>query len=94
MIPLVSIFPSDMRIASACGMSTTVQTVNGAIRFYADKAPTKEIKASLVLLRASSGVLGDMTGNIGNGMNIEEFYKNYVATEEEVEKVLDEVFKK
>jgi len=27
-------------------------------------------------------------------MNIEEFYKNYVATNEEVEKVLNEVFKK
>ena len=92
MIPLVSIFPSDMRIASACGMSTTVQTVNGAIRFYADKAPTKEIKASLVLLRASSNVLGDISDGTDSDMNIEEFYKNYVATQEEVEKVLEEVF--
>jgi len=37
--------------------------------------------------------LVEITGD-GNGIDIEEFYKNYVATNEEVEKVLNEVFEK
>ncbi len=97
MIPIVSIFPSDMNVARACGMSTTVETINGAVRFFANKVPEKEIKASIVLLRRYDGIAGDITGgdsDIVAGMNIEEFYKNYVATNEEVEKVLNEVFKK
>ncbi len=97
MIPIVSIFPSDMNVARACGMSTTVETINGAVRFFANKVPEKEIKASIVLLRTYDGIAGDITGgdsDIVAGMNIEEFYKNYVATNEEVEKVLNEVFKK
>ncbi len=97
MIPIVSIFPSDMNVARACGMNTTVETINGAVRFFANKVPEKEIKASIVLLRTYDGIAGDITGgdsDIVAGMNIEEFYKNYVATNEEVEKVLNEVFKK
>ncbi len=91
MIPIVSIFPSDMSIARACGMSTTVETINGAVRFFADKVPEKEIKASIVLLRAYDGIAGDIA-NDDDSINIKELYKNYVATNEEVEKVLDEVF--
>lgn len=91
MIPLVSIFPSDMSIARACGMSTTVETINGAVRFFADKVPEKEIKASIVLLRAYDSIVGDIV-NDDDSINIKELYKNYVATNEEVEKVLDEVF--
>ena len=93
MIPIVSIFPSDMNIATKCGMSTTVETINGAIRFFADKAPEKEMKASIVLLRAYNNIVGEITSD-GNSMDIEEFYNNYVATNEEVEKVLYEVFEK
>lgn len=93
MIPIVSIYPNDMSIARGCGMNTTVQTINGAVRFFADKIPKKEIKASLVLLKAYHGIAGEITGG-GYGLDIEEFYKNYVATNEEVEKVLNEVFEK
>ncbi len=93
MIPIVSIFPSDMNIATKCGMSTTVETINGAVRFFADKVPEKEIKASIVLLRAYNNIIGEITSD-SNSMNIEEFYNNYVATNEEVEKVLYEVFEK
>ena len=93
MIPIVSIYPNDMSAARGCGMNTTVQTINGAVRFFADKIPKKEIKASLVLLKAYHGIAGEITGD-GNGIDIEAFYKNYVATNEEVEKVLNEVFEK
>ena len=64
-----------------------------SVRFFADKIPKKEIKASLVLLKAYQGIAGEITGG-GYGLDIEEFYKNYVATNEEVEKVLNEVFEK
>lgn len=93
MIPIVSIYPNDMSAARGCGMNTTVQTINGAVRFFADKIPKKEIKASLVLLKAYYGIAGEITEG-GYGLDIEEFYKNYVATNEEVEKVLNEVFEK
>ncbi len=93
MIPIVSIYPNDMSAARACGMNTTIQTINGAVRFFADKIPKKEIKASLVLLKAYYGIAGEITEG-GYGLDIEEFYKNYVATNEEVEKVLNEVFEK
>lgn len=94
MIPIVSIYPNDMSIARGCGMNTTVQTINGAVRFFADKIPKKEIKASLVLLKAYQGIAGEITeGNsdIVAGMSIEEFYKNYVATEKEMQTVIDEL---
>lgn len=94
MIPIVSIYPNDMSVARSCGMNTTVQTINGAVRFFADKIPKKEIKASLVLLKAYQGIAGEITeGNsdIVAGMSIEEFYKNYVATEKEMQTVIDEL---
>ena len=91
MIPLVSIFPSDMRIASACGMSTTVQTVNGAVRFYADKVPTKEIKASLTLLKSSNGIAGDITSAIDLEEFCKKFYKEYVATSEDMKTIIEEL---
>ena len=92
MIPIVSIYHSDMRIATKCGMSTSAETVNGAIQFFANKAPEKEIKASLVLLKASNGIGGDITEN-GNGMNIEAFYRDYVATKEDIKPIIDELEK-
>lgn len=94
MIPIVSIYPNDMSAARGCGMNTTVQTINGTVRFFADKIPKKEIKASLVLLKAYQGIAGEITeGNsdIVAGMSIEEFYKNYVATEKEMQTVIDEL---
>ncbi len=55
MIPIVSIFRECMSIARNCGMSTTVETVNGGVKFYAEKTPEQDIGASLLLLRASGG---------------------------------------
>lgn len=59
MIPIISIFHADMDIATECGMSTSCYSYNGGIRLYAEKAPTAEIHASLILLYAYSGVIGD-----------------------------------
>ena len=55
MIPFVSIFPEDMGIARMCGMNTTAETGNKWLRLYAEKMPGREINASLLLLRTSSG---------------------------------------
>lgn len=55
MIPFVSIFPEDMTVAKICGMSTAAETKNKGLRLYAEKAPGREINASLLLLRTSSG---------------------------------------
>ena len=90
MIPMVSIVYSDMDTAMECGMSTVAETITKGLRLYAEKAPSKEIHASLLLLRASSGTAGGSTGS----MDIEEFYDNYVATSEDIQAVFNDVFQK
>ncbi len=90
MIPMVSIVYSDMDTAMECGMSTVAETITKGLRLYAEKAPDKEIHASLLLLRASGGTVGGSTGS----MDIEEFYDNYVATSEDIQETLKEVFQK
>lgn len=90
MIPIVSIARSDMGIAIDCGMSSVAETIEKGLRLYAEKAPSKEIHASLLLLRAYGGAAGGST----NGMDIEEFYDNYVATSEDIQETLKEVFQK
>lgn len=77
MIPIVSIFRECMSIARNCGMSTTAETVNGGVKFYAEKTPEQDIGASLLLLRASGG-----SGT----------YINNMASDEEVQEMLNEVF--
>ncbi|MCI8629389.1 MAG: phage tail protein [Firmicutes bacterium] len=77
MIPIVSIFRECMSIARNCGMSTTAETVNGGVKFYAEEAPEQDIHASLLLLRASGG-----SGT----------YINNMASDEEVQEMLNEVF--
>lgn len=77
MIPIVSIFRECMSIARNCGMSTTAETVSGGVKFYAEKAPEQDIRASLLLLRASGG-----SGT----------YINNMASDEEVQEMLNEVF--
>ncbi len=76
MIPIVSIFRECMSVARNCGMSTTAETVNGGVKFYAEKTPEQDISASL-LLRASGG-----SGT----------YINNMASDEEVQEMLNEVF--
>ena len=92
MIPIVSIVQSDMDTAMECGMSTIAETITKSLRLYAEKAPYKEIHASLLLLRASGGSTGGTDSVVG--MNIEEFYDNYVATSEDIQATLQEVFQK
>ncbi len=90
MIPIVSIAHGDMSTAIDCGMSSVAETIEKGLRLYAEKAPDKEIHASLLLLRAYGGAAGGTTSS----MDIEEFYDNYVATSEDIKTVFNEVFQK
>lgn len=80
MIPFVSIVRSDMKTARDCGMDTTIETINGAVKFYAEKVPEKEINASLLLLRA--GYESDIyINNIATDNIIKKYLLNIVYLE-------------
>lgn len=84
MIPLLSIYQADLETARQCGFSTSVRTLEGVIRVYAQTAPSAAIRATLALLgtggAASSGggsctmpVATDETlgaVKVGNGLSI------------------------
>lgn len=71
MIPLLSLYPAYTDTAVACGFSTTAKTVDGGLRVYAKEKPDGEIRASLTLLCASTGVISNETtttpGGSGSG---------------------------
>lgn len=52
-IPMVSIIPRSINLASSCGLSSCAMTGNGYIRFYSLSAPKEEISASATLLVVS-----------------------------------------
>ncbi len=66
MVPVISVVPADMETATECGLCTAARTMDGKIRLYAEKAPTAEIQACLLLLNASNGVAGG-GGTTGGG---------------------------
>ena len=53
-IPAVMIRPTHIAKAAECGMSSGCMSFDGGIRLYAEKAPSAEISASLLLLRGYS----------------------------------------
>ena len=63
MMPVISLYPTDAHLAKACGMSETSRTLDGKVRVYAEKAPSEEIKATLVLMKAYSGRVSGGEGN-------------------------------
>lgn len=67
MVPSVSVFPADMETAKACGLCTAARTMEGKIRLYAEKAPTAEMQACLLLLNASNGAAGGGGSTGGDG---------------------------
>lgn len=66
MVPVVSILPQYMEAAKKCGLGTTARTLDGKLRFYADREPDTELSAMLTLFRASSGISGNW-GGAGTG---------------------------
>lgn len=51
LIPVVNVHPLYISVAKECGLYATSRTQSGSVRFYAEKAPTSEIAATLVLLK-------------------------------------------
>lgn len=50
LIPMLTILPGSTQVVKNCEMSTTVRTINGALRVYAKKVPEVEIQCSLALI--------------------------------------------
>lgn len=74
MFPELSIYPADMETARLCAFSTSVRTMAGALRVYAQTAPAADMRATLKLTAASgtmpSGGSSGSAGaaSIGNGL--------------------------
>lgn len=88
MIPILTVLPESAGIAAGCGLAPFAQTLDGALRVWAEKAPDRDIRAGLALMRNSSGVYigggaggGDITAatperlgcvKVGSGLNVTE----------------------
>lgn len=72
MIPGLSIWQADLETARMCGFSTSVRTIDGALRVYAQNAPAADIRATLTLSAASSSLPSEGgssgTTSIGQGL--------------------------
>lgn len=55
MVPFLTVLPSGMAAADACGLAPFVQTLDGVVRVFARRAPSAEIAASLALAGDASG---------------------------------------
>lgn len=62
MMPIISIWTESLYAAKKCGMSTVACTFAEKLRVYAEKAPTKELYANLLLLKTSGGTAGGEGG--------------------------------
>lgn len=63
-IPMLTVLPGSIQHAADCGLAPFAQTVEGALRIWAKRVPGHEIRASLALLRDSSGLY--VAGGEGN----------------------------
>ncbi len=64
MQPFLSIHPAHLETAKGCELSTTIRTVDGAVRLYAKSLPVSEMTATLTLLCTTSGRVG---GSVSSG---------------------------
>lgn len=54
--PILSIYKADMETARLCGFSTSVRTIDGALRVYAQEAPSADMRATLALFGAGGSL--------------------------------------
>lgn len=52
-IPIVTVLPESLGTATACGFSQFCRAIDGAVRVYAEKAPSAAIRASIALMDVS-----------------------------------------
>lgn len=86
MIPIVSVAESDSGTASKCGLSSKVETLDGAVRFHAKRTPEADITAELTLLVPSGSIPGGLPG--GSAKLIEELS----ASDSDVQEVINGIF--
>lgn len=86
MIPIVSIAEVDSGTASKCGLSSKVETLDGAVRFHAKRTPEADITAELTLLVPSGSIPGGLPG--GSAKLIEELS----ASDSDVQEVINGIF--
>lgn len=86
MIPIVSIAEADSGVASKCGLSSKVETLDGAVRFRAKRPPEADITAELTLLVPAGSISGGISGN--SAAIIEEIS----ASDSDVQEVINGVF--
>ncbi|MBQ9347320.1 MAG: hypothetical protein IJT94_08295 [Oscillibacter sp.] len=82
MIPTLTTHPESDTVVRNCGFSPRVQTMVNAIRVYARKIPTGDIKASLLLLANPPYVRSDGTSEVLTTSSL------WNASEEEVASAL------
>lgn len=51
--PILVLLPASLGTAGACGLSSTVRTLDGLLRVYANRTPSAPMEASLILVRLS-----------------------------------------
>ena len=97
LLPIVVLEPASHVTADSCYLRQEVRTMDKVVRFYAQKAPEKEIKASLVLISTGDGLpsfnytlpvatresLGAVI--IGHGMNVTEQGLISTTTDEDIQ---------
>ena len=69
---MLSVMVRDSEAARACGLAPTCKTMEGAVRLYAEKDPTSEIKASLTLFGVVSRVVEQVSTHVGGNASREE----------------------
>lgn len=83
--PFVSMEPASLDVADGCGLCPTVESMSGALRFRAKKAPEEEIRGTVLLVTQGGGTAGGggdyilptatefrLGGvKVGNGLNVE-----------------------
>lgn len=69
---MVTVMVRDSEAARACGLATTCKTLDGAVRLYAEKVPTSEIKASLTLFSVVAKTTEQVTTNVSGNAKKEE----------------------
>lgn len=103
--PILVILPACLGTAGACGLSSTVRTLDGLLRVYANRAPAAPMEASLMLVRLSAylsdgsittdGEVAEMLNEVFRGIPpAPAGPQTRVAGDSEVAQALDEAFGK
>lgn len=103
--PILVILPACLGTAGACGLSSTVRTLDGLLRVYANRTPSAPMEASLILVRLSVYLSGSrIAADSELKEMLDEVFRGIpptpagagirIAGDSEVADILDETFGK